>query len=61
MEWLASPFQHIGELDLWGIKSTGTRSKEMEEVDVGVLISCQTSIMKKAPREEEETAEAQTD
>jgi len=38
--------------DLWGIKSAGTRSKEMEEVVVGVLISHRTSIMKKAPKEE---------
>jgi len=39
--------------DLWGIKSAGTRSKEMEEVVVGVVVSRQTSIMKKAPKEEE--------
>jgi len=39
--------------DLWGIKSAGTRSKEMEEVVVGVLISRRTSIMKKASKEEE--------
>jgi len=38
--------------DLWGTKGTGTRSKEMEEVVVGVLISHRTSIMKKAPKEE---------
>jgi len=35
--------------NLWGIKSAGTRSKEIEEV---VVISRQTSIMKKAPKEE---------
>jgi len=39
--------------DLWGIKSAGTRSKEMEEVVVGVLISRRTSIMKMAPKEKE--------
>jgi len=44
--------------ELWGIKSAGTRSKEMEEVVVGVIISGPTSIMKKAPKEESGTAEA---
>jgi len=36
--------------DLWGIKSAGTRWKQMEKVVVGVLISCRTSTMKKAPK-----------
>jgi len=40
--------------DLWGIKSAGTRWKEMEEVVVGVLISRQISIMKKATKEQDE-------
>jgi len=39
--------------DLWGIKGADTRSKEMEEVVVGVLISHRTSIMKKTTKEEE--------
>jgi len=39
--------------NLWGIKCAGTRSKEMEEVVVGVLISRRTSTMKKAPKDED--------
>jgi len=39
--------------NLWGTKSAGTKSKEMDKVVMGVLISHRTSIMKKIPKEED--------